>query len=1133
MERFNVSSSPLRRADGRDGVPHPLLIEASAGSGKTWTLAHLAVRFLLEDGVTPDEMLLVTFTRDAARELRGRVRDHLGAVLAYLARLEAGTAVARYEWERYFESIDPPRREFLIATGRHQLGRLDELHAQTLDSFAAEYVESAPRTMSQAERQWRQAGNEVIAAYALGSAENLALLERHSTLETVRVVARVLYDAGVRRVRGRTSAPPSLTILPSPDELDGSETARAARVQYDLALAIVERFGELLDQVRATTFSEVMLGLLERTTDSGAEVFVDRMRQRFRVVMIDEFQDTNHLQWEIFTRLFLDAPETRLVVVGDPKQAIYLFRSGSVEVFLAVRSMCVARGVPVTSLPDNHRSAPDLLECVNQFFDGASFRYDVDAYRRDLAIDFTPAHAFLDPVPTPHLLSLPGDDRAPMHVRVGRLDDATIRAEVADYVALVHARGARYSTIAVLCRTKEQCLAVQRQLSRRAIPATTSADESVVTSRAAFQLRLLLVTLADPQESTHREVLRASWFRDLVGRDDGPDELVNRLGEEFAVHGVAAITRLLHHRGVLATVMSLRNGERHLTDLWHLAEMMGAECRTVRSLPLLLDWLDNAANTDDLESNARSRRLETESDAVRVMTVHKAKGLEFDTVLVPYLNEAFPKVKQAGSRSLRQWVDVDRVVVDAGSGIAWGEEALRDQRVVASALAEHRRLAYVALTRARRHLVVWLGVSTKTPLAGEFSRLVFDRDVTAGAPSVRNRLLTEVEEHFVSAKRRRTPVEVALRDDPESALRQLWTDENRFAIYAIGDGQVAAALERETIRSDPHPARVFVAGVAPRIDWERRRWSYTDLASSLKTSSSIVTPLDAGGEPTGGYDEAIGEADELDAVMDVIAGVRSVFGELAGARLGAAVHGLLERVVGTARPDLGAVISAVLEREGFSAADVEQNAEIIQSAATALLARPTAPLLDGRALVELEGRDVAREMRFVLSLGDEHRRERLAAAARAILEFDRSGPKGDGLFRDYFTRLARDVEGLDEGFLIGSLDLVVRRADDRYAIVDYKTDQLAGDRPYEVGRLLASMEHEHYPLQALLYSIALHRFLRGAMADYDPDRHLAGVGYYYLRVVGDPSAGPDDGFATWPITPEAVARASDAIGDRS
>ena len=114
--------------------------------------------------------------------------------------------------------------------------------------------------------------------------------------------------------------------------------------------------------------------------------------------------------------------------------------------------------------------------------------------------------------------------------------------------------------------------------------------------------------------------------------------------------------------------------------------------------------------------------------------------------------------------------------------------------------------------------------------------------------------------------------------------------------------------------------------------------------------------------------------------------------------------------------------------------------------------------------------------------------------------------------------------------MIGSLDLVHRREDGRFVIVDYKTDQLRGDvRPFRPEAMYESMQEEHYPLQAVLYGVALHRHLRATMPDYEPDRHLGGVGYYYVRVAGDPTRVEGDGFATWMMSPAAIVAASDAM----
>jgi exodeoxyribonuclease V beta subunit len=1136
MQPFDVVSSPLRSPEGFDAVPHPLLIEASAGSGKTWTLAHLAVRFLLEDGVTPDQLLLVTFTRDAAQALRGRVRAHLMSVLSFLESLEGATPSVREVWQQYYAEKPPEVLASYVVTGRQRLGELDSLHAQTIHSFASDNAESSQFQISDGVRQWRQACNEVIAAVALASPDEFERLLEISTLATVVATAKALYDAGCRMAGGRTLE--TLTILPDDDDDDQEEDGRApialARFQKNLALGIVERYESLLIQSGVATFSELISGLEQRLSGSGADRFITEMRHNFRVVMIDEFQDTDPLQWDIFRRLFLDVADMRLIVVGDPKQAIYGFRSGSVETFLAVRDLCHRRGVPISTLPVNYRSSPELLDGVNRFFANVDFHYDVDEARPELAIQFALARAQPHPPHAPHVASLTDEPGAAFHLRIGGSDDKQVLREVGQYIELLHGRKVEYSKMAVLCYGNRQCRQVQRHLVRRGIPAVTSSDENVFNSDASFQLRLLLAALVAPDRASYSEALRATWFRNGAGAGGEPGEFVYRLANEFTVAGAAALARFLNSAEVLRVVLGTRDGERHVTDLIHLAEILARECRTVRSLPLVLEWLDTASEKKSVDETAEARRLETESDAVRIMTIHKAKGLEFDTVLVPFLNQRFPEVAANGPYSIRRWVTTDSNVIDAGSALGWGDVSARELLTIAGVAAEQRRLAYVALTRAERHLVVWLGLPKNVPLQGEFARLVFDRENLGEAgPRCRNRPLREVTRLFVGGGRAKKETdEGSITADPVAHLRGLWRGVATVDVHGIGDEVLATRVASERHDDVPMAPRTFQARRPPHVQFERRRWSYTDLASSLKRSPVAVD--DADEETTvGGYDERTSDlpssADQL-RVMDT---VRSVFGGLAGARLGAAVHSVLERSVGVAVPAaLAAAAAAALAREGFSSEEIEANMSTITTALSALLTRPTGELLESRALSDLAPRDVAKEMRFVLALGDHQFDERLAAMARVLVTHDRSNGDGRGRFHEYFRRLSQAPEGLNQGFLVGSLDLVARRSDNRYVIVDYKTDQLPGeDRPFAPDKLFASMEHEHYPLQAVLYSVALHRHLRQALRGYDPPRHLGGVGYFYLRVVGDPSALAGDGFATWHISPEAVVEASAALSD--
>jgi exodeoxyribonuclease V beta subunit len=427
-----------------------------------------------------------------------------------------------------------------------------------------------------------------------------------------------------------------------------------------------------------------------------------------------------------------------------------------------------------------------------------------------------------------------------------------------------------------------------------------------------------------------------------------------------------------------------------------------------------------------------------------------------------------------------------------------------------------------------------LGLPKIVPLQGEFARLVFDREnLGEVGQGCRNRPLREVVRLFVGGKRAKKETdEASIVAAPVAILRGLWAGVQTIDVHGIGDNVLAERVASERHDDAPVAPRTFQARRPPHVRFERRRWSYTDLASSLKRSPVAVD--DADEETTvGGYDERTSDTPSSADQLKVMDSVRGVFGGLAGARLGAAVHSVLERSVGVDDPTaLDVAATEALTREGFSADEIEANLGVITTALSTFLTRPTGDLLQSRALSDLAARDVAKEMRFVLALGDCQFDERLAAMARALVTHDRSNGDGRGRFHEYFQRLSQVPEGLSQGFLVGSLDLVARRSDNGYVIVDYKTDQLRGeDRPFAPDKLFASMEHEHYPLQAVLYSVALHRHLRQALRGYDPSRHLGGVGYYYLRVAGDLTAQAGDGFATWRISPEAVVEASAALTD--
>jgi exodeoxyribonuclease V beta subunit len=1129
---FDVVTSPLR--DGQiDAVPSPLLIEASAGSGKTWTLAHLSVRFMVEDHVEPDEILLVTFTRDAARELRGRVREHLDEVIEFLGQsnVERDAHDWRAAWARRWDTGATRAQD--LRRARLCRANLDGLQARTIHSFAAVNTVGPAKGLGDDGRLWRQALAECWARWSLRRPTDLALITAHGDRVTLDAVARVLYEAGVR-TRGGGAA---VDILPRPDDaarLD--EPTRAARLQRELALDVVHRFCDLLRQARRTSFADLVVGLADRVDRADATRFVEELRATFQVVMIDEFQDTDPLQWLVFRDVFLAGPRCRLVLVGDPKQAIYRFRSATVETFLEVRDDCRAREVPVVTLTHNYRSTPALVAAINEIFAGTDFHYALEAAPSEPVIAYQPARS--RQVALAHPVTAFGERDAAVHLRVApyRPGPEPTYVEVAAYVERARASGVALSEIAVLCASNEDCRRVHRFLTRRRIPATTSSDTSIFKCAAARQLRHLLAALASPEDATLTEALRATWFRGPRAEDPtdhGVGRLVTRLSGDFATEGVAALSRFLRAPDVQLIVAAQRDGERHLTDLAHLGELLTRECYGVTLPALVLAWLDGAASALDTDENIVTRRLETESDAVRVLTVHKAKGLEFDVVLLPDLVRPFHPVERKGRWALRRWVHDGRTVVDAGSGMAWGAPAAvleRDRRTEAGDAGEQRRLLYVALTRARVAAVAWVRLRKPTPLSGEFARLLLDREITDGGSSVvRNRSLAETRELFVGSgwRAKDDPVFRQAKADPAAVVRRHFATSENLEVMAIGDPVPAWVAAFDEARDQPRREAPEVAR-APFFAHQRRRWSYSDVARDLK---EIGESLDVELDEAAGADEAeLSEDERVLSEVVVRPDVANVFGRLSGKRLGVVVHRVLERFVASGVP-VERLLDQALVENGVSAHEVGDALATLRLSLHQVVDRPLGATLQGRSLGTVNATDVATEMRFLLALGDAASASRLADALAAVRAHDQSGPDGRGLFAPYLNSPTAFQNRLTEGYLVGSLDLTVRGLDGRYRVVDYKTDQLAGARrPYAPDNMIAHMTDHHYPLQALFYAVALHRFLRSRLVDYDPERHLAGVDYYFVRVVGDGSAEADDGLLSWPISPAAVVAASDALG---
>ncbi len=869
-------------------------------------------------------------------------------------------------------------------------------------------------------------------------------------------------------------------------------------MRVDLARAVRAELERRKRRLRLVTYDD-FLRLLRATLadpDHGEDACA-RMRARYRVALIDEFQDTDPVQWEIVRRAF--APAT-LVLIGDPKQAIYSFRGADVHTYLRAAGEATTR----ETLSTNWRSDQELIDAYDALFRGARLGHAEIPYRTVKAAGTAPGRR----------LSGSPDD-TPLRIRIvrraaglvaltpqgyARMDSTrphVARDLAADVVRLlsssaviVHDDGrvtVRPGHLAVLVRTNREASLVRDALAEVGVPAVINGAGSVFGTRAADEWLRLLRALERPASATLAASAALTGFlgwtpaRLAEVGDADLEELharLHRLGEVLRRRGVAALFETVAaDTGLAARILAEREGQRMMTDLRHVGQLLHeAASEGQLGVSALAAWLSEriAQAGADTAHEDRSRRLESDAEAVQVLTIHRAKGLEFPIVYCPFLWDPSYITRAAEAIPVFHDPDADdERTLDVGGPTGAGFAAryglnADEQR------GEDLRLAYVALTRARHQAVVWWAGSFASR-DSSLGRLLFAADgdgnvATAGTS-------TPSDDEVWDAVAALAPSRVSVD----------WTGEPPGVRW----GAPVAA-----------PAALGAARLGRAIDAVWRRSSYSSVIAGTEeervaSEPEVILeedPADAEAAITAGEDPA-----RLRAVALPLAGLPS------GVGLGSLVHSVLERV-DFAAPDLrDELTSLVAEQAAWRGVEIASPA----AAAAGLLSAIETPLGVGVRLRDLARADRIDEMVFELPLvGGDAPTGTLHPGDIADLLEGRLGA-GDPL-AGYPERLREP--GLSpslRGYLNGAIDLVARLPDGRFAVIDYKSNLLGADPPtafdYRPTALAAAMRRAHYPLQALLYLVALHRYLRWRLPGYDPSRHLAGAGYLFLRGM----VGPD------------------------
>ncbi len=1172
MERFDPLYAPLTGLN---------LIEASAGTGKTYALTALYLRLVMEAAIPVNRILVVTYTNAATKELRDRIRERLGQIrLAFLR----GRAEDDDEFSARMLDVLPDR-DLAIRRLNNAVRGFDEAAIFTIHgfcqralgdsafesglSFETEVLADTSDLLREiVEDFWRREfypASPMVVQYFLDkkySPETLlaeispylgkpylqvitpegetdgAALEQAFLLAYQRArdiwgsyraeIEELLFKApGLNRQKyslksipgwlndmdGYLAAEiPKLELFSKFDQFTVSKLEKslknnqpAPRHAFFAACETLKTACETLaDYCRhqvpvkllaycnaelaarkrrqqLQSYDDLLLNLREALTDPrrGAAL-VDTLRRRYAAALIDEFQDTDPVQYDIFRRIYAGANQP-VFLVGDPKQAIYSFRGADIFAYLAARHDA-SRDY---TLDVNWRSDPRLLTALNVVFGAAKtrpFLFD--------AIGFQPAIPAEKKRHEP--LWIQGRNEPPLQLwwlepdgdqplGKGIASERAARATAAEIARLLNL-GARGQAgigdrplaggdIAVLVRSHRQGRMVREQLLRLRVPSVQHVDDSVFASAEAGQLEGLLAAVLEPGDEGQ---VRAALAGDLFGlsgetlyqlHDDEQAwarwlETFQAYRQQWRDEGFMHFFRAwLNEQAVAPRLLAFPDGERRLTNLLHLAELLHVASRAHPGMAGLLKWFGDHRRAPASRDEEQQLRLESDENLVRIVTVHKSKGLEYPVVFCPFLWDG--RLKSDDNPDLLLYHDPanpGRTVLAVGAA----EDDPARQLARHEEMAENLRLFYVALTRAKqRCTLVWGKIkdADSAPPAWLLHR-----------PPVVGPSQDALE---VTQERFRTLETAVIRAE----LRTAFASANETVAIAPLPRESGQIYQPPAVAEPELRARAF-AGPVPE-PW--RVGSFT----ALTAGHAVETP---------DYDLTV-TVPVVETEPAAVA-VRNAFAFPRGARAGTCLHALFERLDFTQRNRewLETLVSRTLTGHGLDAVEWTPT---VADWVERVLATP----LDesGLTLATVAPERRLNELEFTYPV-----RSLCAEALRRVLERHgyAAGPLRGRIESLEFSPL--------RGYMKGFIDLVFK-AGERFYLVDYKSNWL-GPEPaaYRRERLGEAMARESYVLQYLIYTVALHRYLRLRVPDYDYERHFGGIYYLFLRGM-DPARGPDFG----------------------
>lgn len=1154
------------------------LIEASAGTGKTYNIANLFLRLALEKEMEVGKILVVTYTEAATDELKNRIRENLikacapaGGGDALLNDIieksrsihgeEKTTALMRRAIVNFDEAaiftihgffkkvLSENSFESSITFDTELVADQEDIIKETVDDFWRKNFTASPPLLAaemkkhnldraallrfaetliskplirlfpdksaidgntlagifeDIRREWKKHRGEIKEIF-----DNSAKLKMSQSKDLYKDTARKIYlahmdicsdsmpsseaVASIRMFASSTIAgaimqgrskerilAPEHPFFELCEKFIRAEKEYIVNVKIQFHKFITEEFYRKKTDSNVQSFDDLQLNLYKALKSGGGNRLAGAIREKYVSVLIDEFQDTDPMQYSIFNSVFGDGG-TPLFFIGDPKQSIYEFRGADIFSYMNV-SENIAEANRYT-LSTNWRSEEGLVNAVNSVF--GSIR---NPFVLGHSISYNPASASPESKGNKAPLSTDGNDNENMLVwflenrdekrkyisreKAGERAVKAVACEISRLLnlsdsgrAVIGGRPLVLSDIAILSTQHDEARAMKKALDRINIPSTVQKIGNVFHSPEAAEMRRFLHAVSCPGNIIYLNTalsgpffgIDAEALSELLENEEKHEQyedIIRNFSEYSEIWNsrgfISMFRQFMRGYGIRAKLLSLPEGERKLTNTLHLAELIHqAAVNNSFGVNGVLDWLSEKMN-DTAAPEENELRLERDEKAVQIITVFKSKGLEYPLVFCPFMWRKSIDGRENGDYVFHENSETFMNIMPSEENSRLLNLSLKER------LSEYMRLLYVALTRARNRVYLVCGKIGKKSLSSL--------------------------DYLYSGTDGKTDVDELLDNTDGLEENELFSRIGRLAEDAGQCMKIAKAPDIETMPYIP------ISENTPDL-------SVREFHGAVASDNGIASfSFLSAGESTGHFSESGKDiGDEADSAMPDEMNPEEIqngfFLFPKGPAAGRCVHSIFEKMdfSATDKSALSELVSEILVLHGMGASSSENL--LYEGYVHEMLKNVLNSKLDGFTLRDIKNDDRVNELEFYYPLR-KISPETLSALFREIPSFENS---------EFPSRLEELDFSPVQGYMHGFIDMLFTHAG-KYYIVDWKTNHLGKSFDYySIRNIRKNMEASCYILQYYIYTLAVHKYLGSRITDYDYARDFGGVFYLYVR----------------------------------